>query len=157
MTVTGSNDSGAAAAASCEQGDAASSVLPCCSPGGDAGDPRPCCSMSLAMRNICSALRLSACTVLISGCFMGQPREFSFASRGRAKGTGKWGGKWLRVEAAAASLPDGEGLGAQTAPRGLQVWFWLYGRCFTASREDQSPGTQSSCHEGWAPAPCSSS
>lgn len=86
MTVTGSNDSGAAAAASCKQGDAASSVLPCCSPGGDAGDPRPCCSMSLAMRNICSALRLSACTVLISGCFMGQPREFSFSEQGASQG-----------------------------------------------------------------------
>lgn len=38
------------------------------------------------MRNICSALRLSARTVLISGCFMGQPREFSFSEQGASQG-----------------------------------------------------------------------
>lgn len=38
------------------------------------------------MRNTCSGLRLSARTVLLSGCFMGQPREFSFSEQGASQG-----------------------------------------------------------------------
>lgn len=43
VTVTGSNDLGAAAAASCEQsGASASPVLPCCNPRGNVGVAAPC-------------------------------------------------------------------------------------------------------------------
>lgn len=94
------------------------------------------------MRNICSALRLSAHTVLISGCFMGQPREFSFSEQGASQGHRQMGWE-MALSRGSCSLTARQGRfgcsGSTQRSSGLVLALWEMFHGLTGRSEPRDP------------------
>lgn len=94
------------------------------------------------MRNICSALRLSARTMLISGCFMGQPREFSFSEQGASQGHRQMGWE-MAPSRGSCSLAARQGRfgcsGSTQRSSGLVLALWEMFHGLTGRSEPRDP------------------